>query len=197
MEHKVDTLEKHLVFDDKFKIHEAKVRYMRFDGQMSKPKRSLVFERGDSTAAIIANTETHKILLTEQFRYPAYENGPGWLLEAVAGVIDQGEQPEETLRREIKEEMGYEVHNLKPIATFYVSPGGSSERIFLYYAEVRNADHIGQGGGLASENEDVRVVELSPEELWQQIQEGALIDAKTLIGAQWLQQQVQKGAVQV
>lgn len=197
MERNVDVQNKRMLLDDKFKVQEATVRVTRFDGQMSKPVRRLVFERGDAAAAIIVNSETHKVLLTEQFRYPAYEKGPGWIQEVVAGIIDEGEKPEETMRREIKEEIGYNVHELTPIATFYVSPGGSSERIFLYYAEVNNADHVAPGGGLASENEDIRLVELSLDELWRQLQNGELIDAKTIIAAQWLQLRLQKGEKQL
>lgn len=193
MAEQVDILDQRVVFDDRFKIREAHLRYQRFDGQMSKPVRRLVFERGDAAAAIIVHTEKQKVLLTNQFRYPSYEKGSGWVQEVVAGVIDAGEQPEEAIRREIQEEIGYSVHALTPIATFFVSPGGTSERIFLYYAEVNEADHTAQGGGLASENEDIQLVELSFAELWQQLAEGKLVDAKTLIAVQWLQLRIQAG----
>jgi ADP-ribose pyrophosphatase len=195
MEKKVDVLDQRVIFDDKFKIREAHVRYMRFDGQMGNPERRLVFERGDSAAAIIVNSEQKKVLLTKQFRYPAYgkDADSGWIQEVVAGVIDEGEQPEETIRREIQEEIGYTVHELTPIATFFVSPGGTSERVFLYYAEVDEADRTSQGGGLISENEDIQLVALSFDELWQQLRAGILVDAKTLIAAQWLQLRIQQG----
>ncbi|BCL78316.1 ADP-ribose diphosphatase [Ktedonobacteria bacterium brp13] len=195
MEKKVDVQDQSVIFDDKFKIREAHVRYMRFDGQMSNPERRLVFERGDSAAAIIVNSEQKKVLLTNQFRYPAYSKDAdsGWVQEVVAGVIDEGEQPEETIRREIQEEIGYTVHELTPIATFFVSPGGTSERVFLYYAEVDEADRTSQGGGLISENEDIQLVALSFDELWQQLRAGTLVDAKTLIAAQWLLLRIQQG----
>jgi nudix-type nucleoside diphosphatase, YffH/AdpP family len=191
MAEQVDILDQKVIFDDRFKIQEAHLRYQRFDGQMSKPVRRLVFERGDAAAAIIVHTEKQKVLLTNQFRYPTYGKGSGWVQEVVAGVIDKGERPEETIRREIQEEIGYSVHALTPIATFFVSPGGTSERIFLYYAEVKEADHTTQGGGLVSENEDIQLVELSFAELWQQLAAGKLVDAKTLIAVQWLQLRIQ------
>ncbi len=183
----VEIQSKRTVFDDKFKIDEATVRFQKFNGQMSDPVRRLVFERGDSAAALLLNKDTQKVLLIEQFRYPAYEKGQGWIQEVVAGVIEKNEQPEETIRREIREEIGYEVREpLTHIATFYVSPGGTSERNMLYYAEVSNADHVSAGGGKVSEHEDIELVEKTLPELWQALDNGDIVDAKTLIAVQWL-----------
>ncbi len=182
----VDVQNKRLVLDDKFKVEAAEVRFRKFNGEMSNAVRRLVFLRGDSAAAIILNTDTQQVLMTRQFRYATYEKGPGWLTEVVAGVVDAGEKPEETIVREIHEEIGYQAHKLTPIATFYVSPGGTSERISLYYAEVTDADHTAQGGGLVAENEDIQLVTLSLPELWHALDTGAIQDAKTLIAAQWL-----------
>lgn len=188
---KVDIQSKKLVFDDKYKIEEATFRFLRFDGQMSKPERRLVFERGNSSAAIVWNTDTQKILLTNQFRYPTYDQGPGWMSETAAGVIDENEDAEETIRREIEEEMGYKVMDkLTHIATFYASPGVSSEKIALYYVEVSSANHSGKGGGLASENEDIKIEEWAPSDLWNALDNKKINDAKTIIAAQWLQRKM-------
>ena len=184
---RVEILNRRVVFDDVFKIEEVRLRFERFNGQMSDPVRRLVFERGDSAAALLLNRDTQKVILIKQFRYPTYEKGPGWLCEVVAGMVDQNEPPEETIRREVHEEIGYQVGDLQPIATFYVSPGGSSERIWLYYAEVGEADRVAAGGGRAAEHEDIEQVELSLPELWTAIEEGKIMDAKTLIAVQWLQ----------
>ena len=183
----VEVQNKRTVFDDKFKIVEAEVRFQKFNGQMSDTVRRLVFERGDSAAALLLNTDTQKVLLIDHFRYPTYEKGQGWLQEVVAGVIDENEQPEEAIKREIREEIGYEVQKpLTHIATFYVSPGGTSERNMLYYAEVSNADHVSAGGGKVSEHEDIELVEMSLPELWQALDNSTIVDAKTLIAVQWL-----------
>jgi nudix-type nucleoside diphosphatase (YffH/AdpP family) len=189
---KIKIQHKRIVFDDKFQIQEAEVRVQRYDGQMSKPVRRLVFERGDAAAAILFNRDSQKVLLIEQFRYPTYEKGPGWIQEIVAGVIKPDEKPEEAMRREIEEEVGYRVQQLTPISTFYVSPGGTSERIFLYYAEVGDGDRVSDGGGLADENEDVQLVEYSRSDLAQALACGQFQDAKTIIAVQWLQLQWKK-----
>src|SRR5258708_28566845 len=141
----VEILNQRIVFGDVLKMGEATLRFERFNGQRSEPVRRLVFERGDAAAALLLNRDTQKVILIEQFRYPTYKKGPGWLLEVVAGIVDQGEQPEETIRREVREEVGYQVSELQAIATFYVSPGGSSERVALYYSEIGQT-HRGAAG---------------------------------------------------
>jgi ADP-ribose pyrophosphatase len=175
------------ILDDFFKVEEAHLRYERFDGQMSPLVRRLNFERGDSVAVLIFNPKSHHILLVNQFKYPAYEKGPGWITETVAGMIDKDESPESAARREVEEETGCKVSKLEHISTFYVSPGGSSERIILYYAEVDETNKIEAGGGVRKENEDIMTVELSLTEALQEIQSGEIADAKTILGILWLQ----------
>jgi len=158
---KVEIKEKKRLFDDFFKIDEVLLSHERFDGQMSPFMRRLSFERGDSVAALLWNKESQKLILTHQFRYPTVEKGPGWITEIVAGVLGKDEEPEDAIRREILEETGYDAKVIDYISTFYVSPGGSSERIILYSAEVTNKDKISKGGGVVSEHEDIQVKELS------------------------------------
>ncbi len=184
---KVEIEDKRTIFKDVFTITEAHLRFEQFKGAMSDVVRRLIFERGDSVAAILFNRDTQRVILIEQFRYPTYEKGPGWLYEVVAGMIDEGEQAEDAMRREIHEEIGYQTHELTHIATFYVSPGGSSERILLYYAEIGDADRISVGGGKASEHEDIRQVDVTLSELWNALENNTIHDAKTLIAVQWLQ----------
>jgi len=178
--------DKRRVFDGFFKVDEAMVSYEAFGGSMIGPVRRLVFERGDSAAAIVFNRDRQRVILASQFRYPTYEKGPGWMTEALAGVIDPGESPEQCIRREVREESGYEVDQIEHIGSFYLSPGGSSERIVLYYAEVTDARRVGDGGGVRSEGEDIRLVEMSMPELEAAVASGDIADAKTLVGAAWL-----------
>jgi nudix-type nucleoside diphosphatase (YffH/AdpP family) len=175
------------VFDDFFRIEEAYLRYERFDGTMSPVVRRLNFERGDSVAALLFNSKTKHIVLVNQFKYPTHEKGPGWITETIAGMINEKEDPQSAVRREILEETGYRVRNLEHISTFYLSPGGSSERIILYYAELDDNDKITAGGGLAAENEDITNVELTIEDALEKIESGEIADAKTIIAVYWLQ----------
>jgi ADP-ribose pyrophosphatase len=174
------------LLDDFFKVDEAEVSFERPDGSMTPPVRRLVFERGDSAAAVVVHRDSGDLLFTEQFRFPTLDKAGGWLCEVVAGVIEDGESPEAALRREIAEELGFGAARLQPIATFFVSPGGSSERIWLYCAEVSDRDRVSDGGGLASEHEEIRVVRMSRDEARAALGDGRLADAKTIIGLQWL-----------
>lgn len=173
------------LFDGFFKIEAAEVSHERFDGMMSAPRRRLCFERGDAAAAILHDPHAGALVFVHQFRYPTYEKGPGWMLEAAAGVIEEGENPETCLRREVLEETGYAVDRLVPVATFYLSPGGSSERIFLFYAVVTRAIRPGAGGGAPGEGEDIEVVRIPVRQLEALLSAGRIQDAKTLIGVQW------------
>ena len=177
--------EKRRVFDGFFKIDEATVSYRGADGSMIGPVRRLSLERGDSVAALVFHRDRRSVILANQFRYPTYEKSPGWLTELVAGMVDPGETPEQSVRREVLEESGYEIERLQHISTFYVSPGGSSERILLYYVEVTDANRVGAGGGHSSEAEDIRLIEVPLDRLRSDVTAGRIADAKTLVAILW------------
>jgi nudix-type nucleoside diphosphatase (YffH/AdpP family) len=182
---RVDVLRRKRVFDDVFKIDEAEVQFELRNGQMSPVVRRLSFERGDSIAAVVWRRDTDALLFTEQFRFPTVEKGPGWLLEIMAGMVDPGETADTALRREIEEELGYRVQQVTPIATFYPSPGGSSERISLFFVEAAATEQVSDGGGLAAEHEDIRIVTMPRSEARQALDQHRFMDAKTIIGLQW------------
>jgi nudix-type nucleoside diphosphatase (YffH/AdpP family) len=184
---KVRIISEKAVYDDFFKILETRLQFEKFDGRLSPPVRRLTFERGDAVAALLWQLQRQQPLLVEQFRYPTYQKGPGWIVETVAGMVKPGEEPEAAMRREILEETGYQVQELKFIGTFYLSPGGSSERVFLYYAEVSENDRVAAGGGAVGEQEDIRLVEYSQPEMAAALARGEIVDAKTIIALQWWQ----------
>ena len=91
---KMEIKEKKYILDDFFRVEEAYLCFERFDGKMSPVVRRLNFDRGDSVAIIIFNPKTSRILLVNQFKYPAYEKGTGWITETVAGIVEKNESPE-------------------------------------------------------------------------------------------------------
>ena len=188
MNHTVNVLHRQQIFKRfVFQIDELKLQHERYDGSMSAEITRLVLNRGDSVAMLLHDPETDEVLLCEQFRAPTIDKGPGWLMELPAGVVEAGEDPEECARREAIEEVGYSPKVLRKIACVYLSPGGSSERICVYYAEVSLSDQIGAGGGLIEEGEDIRLLRMPVADVIAKAEAGEIDDAKTLIAVQWLQ----------
>ncbi len=188
MPKRVEILHKQRLFDKFiFRIDEAQLRFEKYNGQLSEPITRLNLDRGDSAAAVVYDPDSKSVFLTEQFRFSTYEKGPGWLLEIPAGMVETKEDENASIKRELEEEIGYRVTEVRKIMTFYLSPGGTSERIHLFYAKVSSTHKVSQGGGLAAEGEDIRTVKLTLKEALAKIDSGEICDAKTIIGLQWLQ----------
>jgi len=182
---KVKVLKKTREYDGFFKIDKAVLQYEKFNGEMSDEITRIVFERGDSIAVLLYDEEKDSVILIKQFRYPAYiNNGPGWLLEVVAGVIKEGQDPISVAHSELMEEAGYVVEALEFISRYYVSPGGTSERIHLYLGKTHRK--VAKGGGLSTEHEDIQVVEIPLDTAMKMIKTGEICNATTIIALQWL-----------
>jgi ADP-ribose pyrophosphatase len=135
-----------------------------------------VFHTGQAAGALVYDTKKQKFIFVKQFR-PAVERD---MVETVAGMLDSAEEkPEAAITREIEEEIGYAVDKIQQIYEFYPSPGAFSEKLYLFYAEVSRK--TGEGGGLDEENEDIKTLELTPEELTKY----PFIDGKTLLTVEW------------
>lgn len=186
------------LFDDFFKIDEVIVSHERPDGTMSPDERRLIFERGDAVAIMLLDVDTMSVVLVEQFRVPTLvarrredpHTTDGRIIEAVAGMIDDNESPEQAIVRETMEETGYGIVNPRLIGRFFSSPGGSSERIFLYFAEVHDNHRVGHGGGI--EGEDVKVLHVPLDDLFMRLGNGSIEDPKLIIGAYWLKEHLRR-----
>ncbi|MGH6677105.1 MAG: NUDIX domain-containing protein, partial [Xanthobacteraceae bacterium] len=180
------------LFDDFFKIDEVIVAHERHDGTMSPDQRRLIFERGDSVAVLLYNADANAVVMVDQFKVPtliarrrdAPDTTDGWITEATAGMIDAGETAEQAIIRETREETGYRISNPRLVCKFFSSPGGTSERIFLYFAEAHDSDRIGFGGGI--DGEDIAVLHMPVGDLMQALARGSIEDPKLAIGAYWL-----------
>ncbi len=168
-------------YDEIFKIDKAILQHEKFDGSMSKEITRLNFNRGNTVAILLYNKTNESIVLVKQFRYPAYvENGPGWLIECVAGIKDNGKIF--VARKEILEETGYKVDELIYLTQFYPSPGGCSEKIFLYLAYIQAKDRIKKEKYMGKGSEDIIVMEVPLNKTFEMIKSGEICDAKTIIG---------------
>lgn len=194
MDRRVDILQRKELFHRAiFRIDEVRLQHERFDGSMTPPLTRLILDRGDSVAVLAHDPVNHTVLLCEQFRPPTLAGGPGWLLEIPAGMIEGGEDAETCARRETMEETGHSANALTPIATAYLSPGGSSERVHIFYAAIESRAAVSDTGGVGHEGEDIRIVRLPVHEAFAKMRNGELLDAKTIIALQWLELEQTRG----
>lgn len=149
------------------------------------PTRRVCIERGDSAAVLLRHVERNEFLLVRQFRFPTVRHGDPFPLEIVAGGVDEGEEPEDAARREVREELGYRLEAITRVASVYPSPGAASEMVHLFYAEVTDAQSIGEVGGL--EGEDVRLEATPVAEVLRQWRSQEIRDAKTWMALSWYQ----------
>ena len=192
---KVDIKSKTTVFKGRYRIDEYVFDFDRVAGmgRITEARRE-VFERGDSAAALIHDVERDVIVLAEQYRIATQAKGPGYLVEAMAGSVEPGEDPEACIRREMLEEVGYRAGVLRLVSQGYASPGSSSERIFLYYAPVKTADLVDpKASGIAAEKEDVKRVEFSREDFLARVDAAGFHDAKVMTLGFWLKAQQRQG----
>ena len=147
------------------------------------------YNRGDGAAILLYHPEKGTVILTKQFRMPIYENNKdeGMSIEVCAGAIDNSDDPLETILRETEEEVGYKINSAKQVLTAYTSPGALTEKMFLFVATYDAGMKVHEGGGLEGENEDIKVLEMPFSEAIEMMNNGAIIDAKTIMLLQYAQ----------
>jgi ADP-ribose pyrophosphatase len=185
---KVEVIDKTTVFEGYFKLDRFRLRHELYAGGWSQEIEREVFHRGHASAVLPYDPARDQVVLIEQFRAGVHvrgdEAGP-WLLEIVAGVIGEGETPDEVARRETAEEAGLTVDELVYILGYYSSPGALTEYVDVYCARV---DSGAAGGihGLDDEHEDIRVVVMSFDEAMALLAEGGVRSSSAVIALQWL-----------
>jgi nudix-type nucleoside diphosphatase (YffH/AdpP family) len=170
-----------MLHDGWSKLRQYRIRYRRGDGIEQKLIRE-TYDRGDGATILLYNKQRGTVILTTQFRMPAFVSGhaDAMLLEAPAGLLDD-DNPEDAIRREAEEETGYRIANVRKIFAAYMSPGSVAEQIHFFVAEYADADKVGAGGGHPSEGEDIEVLEVPMAEALAMVEDGRIVDAKTII----------------
>jgi GDP-mannose pyrophosphatase NudK len=155
-------------------------------GKIRRHEREII-DHGSASVVLTIDRQRGVAILVRQWRAPLIVAGVDpFLLEACAGIIDPGESPEETARREAEEEIGLKIGSLRKIGVVVPSAGTLTERMHLFVAEVSAADRTEDGGGNPHEGEDIDIVEVPLAELFDKARRGEIEDAKTLILVQHL-----------
>ncbi|MEU7581475.1 NUDIX domain-containing protein [Streptomyces sp. NPDC041068] len=170
---------------DWYVLRKTTFDYQHSDGHWSREQRE-TYDRGDGATILLHDTDRQSVLLTRQFRLPAYVNQhpDGMLVETAAGLLD-GDSPEEAIRREAAEETGHTVGTPERVFDVYMSPGSVTERLHFFAAPYGPGTATSAPGGIAAEGEDIAAVELPFRKALAMIRSGEIADAKTIMLLQW------------
>ena len=173
---------------EKYLLKRVRFEKKKKDGSWQQQERE-VFDHGNAVTALLYNKEHRTVILTRQFRIPTFLNGnsSGMLIEACAGLMEEDEHPDETIKREIREELGYAVGSVQQVGEGYSSPGSLTERVYFYLVPYDQSQKVSKGGGLEKEGEDVEVLEMGVAEALGLLAEGSIQDVKTILLLQYLQ----------
>ena len=181
----IEVIKKETLYKKFFRVDEYFFKYPHYNGTMSRTISREVMERGSSAGVLLYDPDHDKLVFVEQLRIGVYTAGEyPWVLECVAGIIDPGETPDQVVVREAKEEAGVTVTAVEPIVDYFASPGGISEKLYVFCGRV-DVSHLPAFAGLDTEGEDIRVVVLSSAEVEQMLAEGKFNNALTIIAVQW------------
>jgi nudix-type nucleoside diphosphatase (YffH/AdpP family) len=160
---------------------ELKRRHGAWDKQVRQ-----TYDRGHAAVILPYDPARGTVLLVRQFRLPVFLQGHREpLIEACAGLLDDND-PETCIRLETEQELGYKLGAVRKIHDIYMSPGSVTERLSFFTAEYSPSDRVSDGGGDASEGEDIEVLEMTLSDALALVESGGIIDAKTVLLLQHL-----------
>lgn len=181
----IEILNREILSDKKYKLESIQASYTGFSGKTVDVKNEVYHRPGGSTILLY---EEHRktILLTEQVRIPTVVNGnpAGNLIEACAGITDEGELPEQGIVREVEEETGYRISEIKKVYEAYGSPGGITEIIHYFVGKYSPEMKVDKGGGVDA-GEDIKLVEWSFDEAREKLVNNEIRDSKTIVLLQY------------
>jgi ADP-ribose pyrophosphatase len=184
--HDIEIINRETVYQGFFKIEKLQLRFKLFQGGWSKIIDRELFVRNNAIAVLPYDSKRDEVVLIQQMRlgtiHDATQNP--WIVELAAGIIEKDEQPIDVAYREMMEETGLQIIKLEPIYNFFVSPGGSTEKLFLFFGLVDST----KAGGIFGfdEAENIRVITIKSDEAFQMLQTGKINNAYTIIALQWL-----------
>jgi len=182
---KINIKKTELLSDNWYFLNKVTYEYQKEEKPIETHVRE-VYDRGNGAAILLYNTKQKTVILTRQFRLPTYLNGnkTGMMIEACAGLLDK-DHPEQCIIRETEEETGYHLTTVHKVLETYMSPGSVTEILYLFVGEYDASMKVNNGGGIASEQENIEVLEYSFDDAFAMIQTGEIKDAKTILLLQY------------
>lgn len=169
-----------IIFDEFFTIEKIRVCWERFDGQMGREATRYVIRRGDSVGLVAVCQHSKRIILVRQFRLPALRKGEdGYLWEIPAGMVGRGEYPALTAERELFEETGLRPLKIRPLISFFLSPGALDERIHIFLTLVPECSRKLVTGN-EEEGENLLLETFTRGNVFDMIRRGEIIDGKSI-----------------
>ena len=170
--------------DDWYVLKKTTFDFLRADGTWQRLSRE-TYDRGNGATILLYDLARRTVVLTRQFRFPAFVNGhDGFLVEAPAGLLENA-AAEDRIKTEAEEETGYRIGEVRKVFDAYMSPGSVTEKVHFFVAEYVPGSKVRPGGGVAAEGEDIEVLELSFDAAIQMIGTGEIADGKTILLLQY------------
>jgi nudix-type nucleoside diphosphatase (YffH/AdpP family) len=177
---RVRVLDTTILSDDWYVLRKVTFDFQRRDGTWQRQSRE-TYDRGNGATILLHNPQTGTVLLTRQFRMPAFVNDhDGMLIEAPGGLLDNA-SPEDRIRAEVEEETGYRVQHVEKIFEAFMSPGSVTEKLYFYLGEYDGSMRVNDGGGVVEEGEEIEVLEVQLDEAMRMIERGEIMDGKTIM----------------
>ncbi len=194
---KVRVVEEKLLSNNWYVLKTTSFDLLRQDGTWQRQNRE-TYDRGNGATILLYNRAHKTVILTRQFRFPAYVNpragmprgdvghpsAKGMLIETCAGLLDQ-DDPVTCIQRETQEETGYAISDVRQVFEAYMSPGSVTERLFFFVGEYQAKDKLSAGGGHHHEGEDIQVLEMQLDAALALVDLGEICDAKTIMLLQY------------
>ena len=188
----IEILKNETIYQGFFKLNKVQFKHKLFAGGWSGTVTRELLIKGAASAMVAYDPVLDNVVLVEQVRIGAYDpksTQSPWLLELIAGMVEEGETPESVALRE--KEAGAKISHMQHCLSVWDSPGGVLERIHVFVGKV-DSTTVGGLHGLAEENEDIRVHVVSRETAYQWLCEGKIDNGIAVIGLQWLELNYQK-----
>ena len=193
MKLKYKIINKKNLYSGFFSLNKYEFSHKKHDGEWTGIVGREVFSGAHVSTLLPYDPIKKEIILIQQFRAGVLSRyDEDYLYEIVAGIIDEGENPEETARRECFEETGCEVKKIHPIQSYFPAPGSSESYYHLYLGEIQAFDGE-RIRGLEKENEDILVKSFKIDEVRQMLREKKIINGLTLVALQWFFLEYYKG----